>query len=271
MRTVDWAGEWLESTALPIRVLWSGSSVWLPGNYWERRGSTHLGIELVTHGRVTLQTEGKEWTVHKGEMFTLRRGGNCRYATGPCPVLHKRFVALDGSVLDAVQAAGLLGTSPVIRPDDPVRIGRLFKKINGLLRDKPPSFHLSASMVAYELLLEVQRSVRHAWPPAVERAVRFITHNLGRPLSAAELSRRAGVSASHLCLLFRQTLGCAPLQYCIDRKMAVARHLLTYSDTSIKEIAQIVGYSDQLHFSKSFRRHTGCAPRDFRAGKRPGN
>jgi AraC-like DNA-binding protein len=41
--------------------------------------------------------------------------------------------------------------------------------------------------------------------------------------------------------------------------------LLRFSDLSIKEIADRLGFSDQFAFSKAFKRQRGEAPLDFRS------
>jgi len=48
-----------------------------------------------------------------------------------------------------------------------------------------------------------------------------------------------------------------------DVRRVEAIRKLTASDSSAIEIAFLLGYSDQAHFSRAFRRWTGMAPRDY--------
>jgi AraC-like DNA-binding protein len=56
------------------------------------------------------------------------------------------------------------------------------------------------------------------------------------------------------------------MQYFTQMRMAQARERLLTTSASIKEIALQVGYADQLHFSRVFRKHFGLSPRAFRRG-----
>ncbi len=53
-------------------------------------------------------------------------------------------------------------------------------------------------------------------------------------------------------------------QLILERLMLEAARLLRFSDLSIKEIADRLGFSDQFAFSKAFKRQRGEAPLDFR-------
>jgi len=52
--------------------------------------------------------------------------------------------------------------------------------------------------------------------------------------------------------------------------MAHACRFLLKNDCSIKEVAQMTGFEDQLYFSKVFRRNIGMSPREFRKLRRKG-
>jgi AraC-like DNA-binding protein len=51
----------------------------------------------------------------------------------------------------------------------------------------------------------------------------------------------------------------------MKRRLALARRLLETSDRPIAEIAQTLGFADQSHLTKLFRRETGVTPGQVRA------
>ena len=59
---------------------------------------------------------------------------------------------------------------------------------------------------------------------------------------------------------FKQT----PLDYVIKRKLLAACRLFTQEGASIGLAAKAVGYSDQMYFSKQFKKHMGCTPSQYR-------
>jgi AraC-like DNA-binding protein len=82
------------------------------------------------------------------------------------------------------------------------------------------------------------------------------SHDLG--VHAAEL----GWSATHLIRSFRDEHGLPPHQYLIGRRVAEARRLLLDGVPSATVAAE-VGFYDQAHLHRHFRRHVGTTPGRF--------
>jgi AraC family transcriptional activator of pobA len=78
---------------------------------------------------------------------------------------------------------------------------------------------------------------------------------------AAEL----GVTTGTLSRTLTKLTGRTTKQLILDRVMLEAVRLLRFSDLSVKQIADRLGFSDQFAFSKAFKRQRGAAPVDFRS------
>jgi len=66
---------------------------------------------------------------------------------------------------------------------------------------------------------------------------------------------------------FRTEMGLTPAVYIAGRRIREACRRLGFTDASIEEIADLVGFADRHHFSRVFKTHLGCGPSAFR--KRP--
>ena len=53
-----------------------------------------------------------------------------------------------------------------------------------------------------------------------------------------------------------------------EAKMKSANRMITQGDCTLAEIAHVLGYSDQAHFTRAFRRWTGVSPAAFRGLER---
>ena len=84
------------------------------------------------------------------------------------------------------------------------------------------------------------------------------------PFDADFYARSCAMSRSRFYQAFRSVMGVTPLQYVTRSRMLRARYLLRNTDLSVAEIAHIVGYPDELYFSRLFRKHTGVSPRLYR-------
>ena len=66
---------------------------------------------------------------------------------------------------------------------------------------------------------------------------------------------------------FQKELGMSAQTFLIDYKMHKAASLLVSTSLSVKEIANNVGYEDQLVFSKAFKKKFGMSPKNYKTHK----
>jgi transcriptional regulator GlxA family with amidase domain len=81
----------------------------------------------------------------------------------------------------------------------------------------------------------------------------------------SEIAREVGLSPGHLTRLFRAATGTTVIAALQEKRVARARHLLTYSDLPVKAVAAQVGMEDLNLFNKTMRRHCGASPRALRS------
>ncbi len=92
-------------------------------------------------------------------------------------------------------------------------------------------------------------------------AQNFITLNYQRPdVSLEDIASSADISTNHLGLLFREYLQTTPMRYLKAYRLGHAKNLIIRTGLSVGEVAQRVGFVDQLHFSREYRRHFGFPP-----------
>jgi transcriptional regulator GlxA family with amidase domain len=100
--------------------------------------------------------------------------------------------------------------------------------------------------------------------PAMRLALDFVELNLPNRIVLQDLADYAGVSATHLNRLFTEELGQSAMSYLRERRMDLARYLLTATSIPVKEIAFQVGIRDIHAFNKLCKRYLGAAPTRFR-------
>jgi len=98
----------------------------------------------------------------------------------------------------------------------------------------------------------------------VIEACQFITSNLAGELRIDEVARHVCLSPSRLAHLFREQVGINILRWREDQRVIRAKLLLQTTQESIANIGRVVGYDDQLYFSRVFRKRVGVSPSDFR-------
>jgi AraC-like DNA-binding protein len=101
-------------------------------------------------------------------------------------------------------------------------------------------------------------------PLPLKKAINYINQNFQDNIDIVQIAEKAGVSSSHLHLLFREHLKISPLQLIIKHRLQKAQELLVSSDLNVKEICFESGFSDLNNFCSFFKRKTGKTPISYR-------
>ncbi|MEV7024814.1 AraC family transcriptional regulator [Kitasatospora sp. NPDC093558] len=104
-------------------------------------------------------------------------------------------------------------------------------------------------------------------PKRLDRVVDHMNGYLDGRLSLTDLAAVAGVSPSHFTRAFRASTGQSPHQYLVRLRLEHARRALLTTDTPIAAIAQLCGFADQSHLTRTMRLHTGITPSALRASR----
>ncbi len=92
-----------------------------------------------------------------------------------------------------------------------------------------------------------------------------MAEHIDKPLQVATLAAMANVSPSHFFALFKQRMGCSPMDYFTRLRMRHACQLLDSTSSRVKEIAAALGYDDPFYFSRVFKSLSAVAPVHYRS------
>ena len=99
------------------------------------------------------------------------------------------------------------------------------------------------------------------------QAKNYITRNFNKSFSVKELADEIGLSSARLSTLFKQQTGMTIVHWRDEHRMTRASQLLSQTNLPISHLAEAVGYSDALYFSRCFHQQCGCSPSEYRANK----
>ena len=100
--------------------------------------------------------------------------------------------------------------------------------------------------------------------PRIEEACQYLSKNLAEEINLEKMARHVCLSPSRLAHLFRQEMGVNIVRWREDQRMILAKHLLQSTRSPVAKIASLVGYDDQMYFSRVFRKRVGTSPSEFR-------
>ncbi len=159
---------------------------------------------------------------------------------------------------------------------DMMKVDDLLMRIDNRWNRGTPRERLMARSLLLELLLELLSDDQDDIQPAQEdtayriasRARRELNRFARIPLrdapSVQELLSQSGITYAHQCRIFKSHYGITPMQYVNELRMSEIKNLLRDTDVPVSAIAEMTGYDNLGYFSRSFRKHTGMTPREYR-------
>lgn len=101
----------------------------------------------------------------------------------------------------------------------------------------------------------------------VNLAIDYINQMYMQGIGVSDIADKIGITRSHLNHVFQKELNISIQNFLIDFRMHKAANLLVSTTMPIKEVSSGVGYSDQLVFSKAFKKKFGESPKGYRTHK----
>lgn len=98
----------------------------------------------------------------------------------------------------------------------------------------------------------------------MKQAKAVILDRLQDNLSIDELAAEVGLSPYHLIRSFRAAYGQTPHAFLLDQRINRAKPLLQQGQ-AIADVAQALGFADQSHFQRHFKRRIAITPRQYQA------
>ncbi len=99
----------------------------------------------------------------------------------------------------------------------------------------------------------------------VQAALQYMReHCMEQHLSLNDVADNVYVSQWHLSKLLNRETGQSFFDLLGGMRIELAKRLLTDPARRIHEVAEAAGYADVAHFSRSFKRITGCTPGEYR-------
>ena len=258
---------WNSVSSVERSLLWLrfiGSVSW-PNGYWVHHPLTsYLDVQMLDEGRMILTRDGHE-TVITGPTLVIIPPGEHKLAADITGVCRKRHLGIQGAIVINNLAKMNLDKVHILPGFQNQAFDELFNSLLQMMREKNSEKISDVSVLAYEMLLLLSHCTeQQPFPEELAWAVHFIHRDFASIGSLADICLYCNRAKSTLQGLFKHYMNTTPMQYLTEVRMNHAAKQLRNTLMSIKEIAEICGYSDQLYFSSAFKKHFHCSPRAYR-------
>ncbi|SDN20776.1 AraC-like ligand binding domain-containing protein [Paenibacillus sp. yr247] len=154
-----------------------------------------------------------------------------------------------------------------VRPSNPLKLKETLFQVIEQAELQDPLIQLKTQHLVTEIiisLLETYYQGTQTPTHTFDWIISYFSHHLSEPISLESMANRANLSISRFSIMFKQRYGLSPHQYLINMRVNHAKELLTNTDLSQESITLYCGFADLHHFSKTFKKRTGCTPGEYR-------
>ena len=97
----------------------------------------------------------------------------------------------------------------------------------------------------------------------VDKVDRYIDEHISSHISVEDLADLLHCSKFYFLREFKKLVGLTPYQYLMDKRLERAKTLLTTAQTNIASVGFALGFTDQAHFTRAFKKQFGVTPGQF--------
>lgn len=123
------------------------------------------------------------------------------------------------------------------------------------------------------LLLQIQRAIDHLRQPASSQRYlvlykqfkQLLEQNFSKAWSASQYASCLHITQHHLNRAAKEISGLTATDVIRQRTMLEAKRLLCYSDYSVSQISEALGFLDSSYFAKIFKKEAKMSPIQFKA------
>ena len=268
----------LQERALDISLIHMGKETCKPYHAFSGVRDEYI-IHFVLSGSGFYSANGNTWPLSAGQMFLIYPDTPIVYCADKNTPWTYAWVGFNGLGVSTVLNECGFSKSQLILPvpdtDEYIKcFDELFNHVslsfsNRLYRQSL-LLRLMAVLIDYHthtLLNSSEEKTAYGNNTYVDMAIDYINEMYMRDITVSDIADKIGITRARLNSAFQKELNLSVQRFLIDFRMHKAANLLVNTTMSVKEIAGHVGYSDQLVFSKAFKKKFEMSPKNYRTYK----
>lgn len=253
-----------------LKVVCGGREHCQPGYRIDRPDFPFYSIEFVAKGKGEVILEGEKFNLFAGRVFSYGPGIAQLMTTRADATLIKYFVDFTGPV--ALKMMRKFGLAPgnTTQVSSPEVITQIFEDLIKNGQNNSSYTPLLCTSILQQLIFKIAET---SIIENTQKSAAFYTYQKSREMiqtnylairSLGEIAKECNLDNAYLCRLFKRFDNQSPYQYLMHLKMSYAAKKLQTSNSSVKEVAFELGFSDPFHFSHVFKHIFGISPGTFK-------
>lgn len=227
-------------------------------------------LMFIDQGSLDVVLDGQSQTIHPGHAVFFHPGDETWYVKRDDTEQIYYWAHFTGCGVKEVLTGCGLAAPGIYYAGSSQGIAEAFRGIFQDFISRDSCHEIAAAAQLTNILVQIRRNLdalasTHSILMAgkLKESLSFIHRHYSQSISVRELANLEHLSTSRYSALFRQVMGISPQNFIIDLRLHMAAELMMKTDLSIKQIAHMIGYDDQLYFSRLFRSKRGLSPRQY--------
>ncbi len=241
-------------------------------NYRIRRNECDVYVfEYVISGKGSIEISGKRYDVHGGMFYCIAKGCEEFHYASPDEPYEKMWINLDGELMKKMFDFFNLGSIYISEVNVMSQFIEIHDKLEHMTEANESGTYAEIMSLVFNILTEATKE--RFFPTSTqssstnEKIRAYIDKNIYNNITLDDIADEFGITKMHVIRLFKQKYNITPIQYILDKKIAISKSLLMGTLMPIKEIAALLNYSNTQHFSGAFKKAVGCTPNKYRQTK----
>ncbi len=231
-------------------------------------------LHFISDGKGVFKCDGNTYELSRGDVFLVKPDMEVYYQADDNNPWSYMWVGFNGiKAMSYLASAGLDGKNVTTKCENTPLIFSYIQQMimcrhltlaNELRRESALLQIFSVLMEEYKGTLPKEERYDYPYQIYVDQALDYIHHNFKTNIRINDLASYIGIDRSYLTNIFKNVTKMSPQEYLMRYRMEQSMNMLKETDMKICDVAEAVGYSDQLGFSKMFKKYTGISPSDYR-------
>lgn len=248
----------------------------IPGFGYKYEVLKNAVMHYVSKGKGTFKVNNKIFNLKQGDIFIILKGMNVEYMASMDDPWEYYWIGFSGSnSIEYLNRTSIIDSYVVTCTEDS-KIPNIILNMCDISKNYNPSSSDDIVLLRelYSLLytfikefpkeFEYKDKELHKY---IQDAINFINSNYMNSITVNKIANHVNLSRSYLYKMFIKNLKVSPQKYLINLRMYKATLLLKNTKLPIGEVANKVGYTDSLLFSKTFSKYFSVSPLNYRNNK----
>lgn len=228
-----------------------------------RKCSNVYVVEYIVKGEGTVLCDGKEYRIKKNDVYILPRGSEHLYYSDKSNPWCKKWFNVTGKLceklLNAYTINGCVHFENVFIED-------LFDEFFDFCDKNTDVRKINefGAVIFHKIIQQLVSNKERSIQTDASKIKDYIDRNIYEKLSASEIALKFGFSVSQLGRIFKSEYKTTVYSYILEQKLKTAENLLKNSALSVKEISNMLKFTDEHYFSNIFKKKCGVTPSEVR-------